>query len=54
MSNPGGKSRPAGRHPMPHKSEITSTAERKYGKKLFAFIAVAILAGIPFAFGKIF
>jgi hypothetical protein len=54
MSNPAGKSRPAGRHPIPHKPEITSTAERKGGKKLFAFIAVAILAGIPFAFGKYF
>jgi hypothetical protein len=54
MSNPAGKSRPAGRHPIPHKPETTSTAGRKGGKKLLAFIAVAILAGIPFAFGKYF
>ena len=54
MSNPSGKSRPVGRHPIPHKPEITSTAGRKSGKKLFAFIVIAILAGIPFAFGKYF
>ncbi len=54
MSNPAGKSRPAGRHAIPHKPEIISTAERKDRKKLFVFIAVAILAGIPFLFGKYF
>ena len=54
MSKAARKPRPSQRHTKPHKPEHIRSAQQQSRKQIVAFVVIAILAAVPFGFGKYF